>query len=52
MDEPVDWITVKYSDGTEKSVICNRGGPATDVSDKFKAAIARVPRTRPQGPDQ
>ena len=50
LDEPVDWITVKYSDGTEKSVICNRGGPATDVSDKIKAAIARVPARARKGP--
>lgn len=48
VDEPVDWISVKYSDGTEKSVICNRGGPATDMADKIEAAIARVHRRGPR----
>jgi hypothetical protein len=47
VDEPVDWITVRYSDGTEKSVMCNSGGPATEMSDKIKAALVQVPSKAP-----
>jgi len=47
VDEPVDWITVEYSDGTTKSVMCNSGGPATDMVDKIKAALAPVPSKSP-----
>lgn len=43
VDEPVDWIAVEYSDGTKKSVTCNSGGPATDMADKIKTVLARVP---------
>ena len=43
VDEPVDWISVEYSDGTKKSVMCNTGGPATDMADKVKAALAPTP---------
>jgi len=42
VDEPVDWISVDYSDGTTKSVMCNSGDPATEMANKVKAAIARV----------
>lgn len=44
VDEPVDWITVEYSDGTTKSVVCNSGGPAADMADKIKTALALSPR--------
>jgi hypothetical protein len=44
VDEPVDWITVEYNDGSTKSVLCNSGGPATDMADKIKAALAPEPR--------
>jgi hypothetical protein len=43
VDEPVDWIAVEYSDGTKKSVTCNMGGPATDIADKVRAALAPRP---------
>lgn len=42
VDEPVDWISVDYSDGTTKSVMCNSGDPATEMANKVKAAIAQV----------
>ena len=44
VDEPVDWITVDYSDGTEKSVFCNVGDPATIMADKVKNALPRIPK--------
>jgi hypothetical protein len=47
VDEPVDWITVEYSDGTTKSVMCNSDGPAADMADKIKAALAPVPSKSP-----
>ena len=47
VDEPVDWITVEYSDGTTKSVMCNSGDPATEIADKVKAALARAPSKLP-----
>ena len=51
VDEPVDWITVDYSDGTTKSVICNSGDAATEMANKVKTALAqvstKVPSTRP-----
>lgn len=43
VDEPVDWITVTYSDGTEKTVLDNSAGPPTDMADKMKAALAEAP---------
>jgi hypothetical protein len=43
VDEPVDWITVEYSDGTTKSVMCNSGDAATEMADKIKSALAQVP---------
>ncbi len=39
VDEPVDWITVDYSDGTKKTVMCNAVGPPTEIANKVKAAI-------------
>jgi hypothetical protein len=53
-DEPADWITVKYRDGTTKSVMCNRGYcPTTDTKYEIKTALAQgthgdVPLKRPQ----
>jgi len=47
VDEPVDWITVDYSDGTTKSVMCNSGDQATEMADKVKAALAEPSRTAP-----
>lgn len=41
VDEPVDWISVEYSDGTKKSVYCNAGDAATDIAEKVAAALAR-----------
>lgn len=49
-DRPVDWITVRYRDGTTLSVMCNRGCPATDMVDKIRAALAQAsgdPLNRP-----
>ncbi|HEX6802275.1 MAG TPA: hypothetical protein VF133_01225 [Terriglobales bacterium] len=46
-DEPVDWITVEYSNRTMKSVMCNRGCPATDMVDKIRAALAPSPDKDP-----
>jgi hypothetical protein len=43
VDEPVDWITVDYSDGTKKTVTCNAGGPPTEIANKVKAALPRIP---------
>jgi hypothetical protein len=43
VDQPVDWITVEYSDGTKKSVTSNSAGPATDMAGKVKAALALAP---------
>ena len=45
VDEPVDWITVEYSDGTTKSVMSYRGGPATDI--KVAQAHCKNPVSRP-----
>lgn len=47
VDQPVDWITVDYSDGTTKTVICNSGDAATGIADKIKAALAEVPSKAP-----
>lgn len=47
VDEPVDWITVEYSDGTTKSVMCNSGDAATGMADKVKSALAQVSNKGP-----
>jgi hypothetical protein len=46
VDEPVDWITVDYSDGTKKTVMCNAGGPPTEIANKVKAALPTNPKQR------
>lgn len=50
VDQPVDWITVEYSDGATKSVTCNSGDAATDIAEKVKAALVRPPKGPAQHP--
>ncbi len=41
VDQPVEWITVEYSDGTSKTVVANSGEGLTPMIEDIKAALAR-----------